>query len=844
MKSRIKKIKERLNKIQENYNSKDRDDKIKYIYRNHLNSINKEFHKGNYDQVDKILNKLENLLDNENKKKKHLDNKLSVKGSRQEVTADCELTVNMVDTYGDGWGANNNLEISVNDVAIKGSPFTVYITTNSVTLETNYGDLVSFNVVGGGSWTDEMEVTIGDTVLGAGDTYTFECIDPDAVYFDASVTTNGVLAIFSFTVDNFTVGAAGEGDGHIHWSIFYSSDLTNAIDSDMLYSTEGINVSLPNGNYTMVFSLVNPNHQPLDPAVEATVEFSTFDGTVACGETFTTCYDSDTSGAYSNDAPLSLFSSTGNAGDVVSVTFGGVTETNYDYVIVTNGAGVQIGDPLTGDLNGVVVTSDDGTINVGLNADYSLSCVSDGFDSLSATVSCVTPVTYDVTFSVNTENITVGENGMYAGGGVLGGATAYAMTDDGTGTWTVTIPLKAGTSGNYIFLNSPNNDGDWGAKEILSGQECADAANNNDRILPNINGNMTIQHCFGSCETDGTCPTPPETYNITFQVDMNSVEPTAFTTPEVNGTFNAWCGGCGAMSDADGDNVWEFTTSLAQGYYEYKFAADAWTSQEELEVVSGCTVTDGSLTNRSLNVSGDSTLGIVCWNSCTACTTGPVLSQIDLPITWDDDTVDYTVESFGGTISSLSADPNDSSNTVLMVNKTAGSVPWAGTILSTQSGLANSIQFVDGATTISARVYSPATGVVVRLKAEDHTDPSISVETEATTTIENGWDTLVFDFSNEVDSTTPINFSNTYDKLVIIFDFGNVPSKDTIYYLDNVNFGVNGCTYSNATNYDVNASLDDGSCTFENSCPADLNGDGTVTISDLLAFLSLFGTTC
>ena len=27
---------------------------------------------------------------------------------------------------------------------------------------------------------------------------------------------------------------------------------------------------------------------------------------------------------------------------------------------------------------------------------------------------------YDVTFSVNTANITVGENGMYAGGGVLG----------------------------------------------------------------------------------------------------------------------------------------------------------------------------------------------------------------------------------------------------------------------------------------------------------------------------------------------------------------------------------------------------------------------------------------
>ena len=43
--------------------------------------------------------------------------------------------------------------------------------------------------------------------------------------------------------------------------------------------------------------------------------------------------------------------------------------------------------------------------------------------------------TFDVTFSVNTANITVGELGMYAGGGVLGGANAYAMSDDdGDGT--------------------------------------------------------------------------------------------------------------------------------------------------------------------------------------------------------------------------------------------------------------------------------------------------------------------------------------------------------------------------------------------------------------------------
>ena len=36
----------------------------------------------------------------------------------------------------------------------------------------------------------------------------------------------------------------------------------------------------------------------------------------------------------------------------------------------------------------------------------------------------------NVTFTVNTQNITVGENGMYLGGGVFGGAQAHAMSDD------------------------------------------------------------------------------------------------------------------------------------------------------------------------------------------------------------------------------------------------------------------------------------------------------------------------------------------------------------------------------------------------------------------------------
>ncbi len=55
-----------------------------------------------------------------------------------------------------------------------------------------------------------------------------------------------------------------------------------------------------------------------------------------------------------------------------------------------------------------------------------------------------------------------------------------------------------------------------------------------------------------------------------------------------------------------------------------------------------------------------------------------------------------------------------------------------------------------------------------------------------------------------------------------------------------------GCTYEGATNFNANASADDGSCLFDlsNPCPADLNEDGSVTTADLLVFLGAFGSIC
>ena len=70
-----KKYRNKLNEIKKKINSKNRSEKENKKYKESMIAINKNFNKRNYNEVDKILNKLENLL----------DNKLSVKGSRQTI---------------------------------------------------------------------------------------------------------------------------------------------------------------------------------------------------------------------------------------------------------------------------------------------------------------------------------------------------------------------------------------------------------------------------------------------------------------------------------------------------------------------------------------------------------------------------------------------------------------------------------------------------------------------------------------------------------------------------------------------------------------------------------------
>ncbi len=163
------------------------------------------------------------------------------------------------------------------------------------------------------------------------------------------------------------------------------------------------------------------------------------------------------------------------------------------------------------------------------------------------------------------------------------------------------------------------------------------------------------------------------------------------------------------------------------------------------------------------------------------------LQQIDLPVTFEGDSTNYTLTDFEGAETVVTADPTDSTNTLAITTKPVGAGTPAGTTIGTNNGFINAIPFSADSTKLSVMVYSPKVGIKVRLKAEDHSNNSLTAETETTTTAV-GWQKLVFDFANVAPGTNPFNLDTNFDMLTIFFDFGSVGVGD-VYYWDEVRFG-------------------------------------------------------
>jgi len=148
-----------------------------------------------------------------------------------------------------------------------------------------------------------------------------------------------------------------------------------------------------------------------------------------------------------------------------------------------------------------------------------------------------------------------------------------------------------------------------------------------------------------------------------------------------------------------------------------------------------------------------------------------------LPVTFESFTVNYAFTDFGGVASTVIDNPDPSGiNTTAKVAqsvKTSGAETWGGSFLT----LGDVIDFSSNKL-FKVKVWSPKSGAVVKLKVENLESGDIGFEVDALTTVTNQWEELQFDFS-------AIDLANTYQKVVIFFDFGNI-GDDAIYYFDDI----------------------------------------------------------
>ena len=180
------------------------------------------------------------------------------------------------------------------------------------------------------------------------------------------------------------------------------------------------------------------------------------------------------------------------------------------------------------------------------------------------------------------------------------------------------------------------------------------------------------------------------------------------------------------------------------------------------------------------------------------------LSQLDLPCTFEDETVDQTTYDFWGNASQVVEDPTMPGNHVVEVVKMPVAVGWSGTMIGTIEGFANqrSLSLKRKRRSVCAcgpRLREPRFCSKTELAGE-----GIYAETIQYTSQE-GWETLEFNFGNELPGGPELEVNYPYDLLVIFFGFGDEGVEGgTTYYFDDVYFGeapvVNSVEAQNASN--------------------------------------------
>lgn len=188
--------------------------------------------------------------------------------------------------------------------------------------------------------------------------------------------------------------------------------------------------------------------------------------------------------------------------------------------------------------------------------------------------------------------------------------------------------------------------------------------------------------------------------------------------------------------------------------------------------------TEGDIVQHAYAAVGDYAVRVVAVSGGAATIEETVMVTIAnpllLPIDFESEFLNYDLLGFGNATAGVVDNPDvsegNNSSKVGTLLKPANAEVWAGAFMT----LGSPLDFSD-LQKISAKVWSPRAGVPVILKLENGTDQNIFIEATQNTTVANGWEELIFDFSGN-------DFSQDYQKLVIFFDFGNAGQGESFYF--------------------------------------------------------------
>ncbi|PWK19513.1 T9SS type A sorting domain-containing protein [Xanthomarina spongicola] len=281
-----------------------------------------------------------------------------------QANAQCNYTLEMNDSYGDGWNGNT-MDVLVNGTAVLTGVTLADGSQGTMAFTVNDGDDVTTNWIGGGSYAYETSYRILNSVggeVGAG--------------AETSITTGTITAscpTCTQVVSNSETVIPDCGNSQ------FSVDVDVATVGDGTFITDGLG-----GSFAIVNGIVTAGPYATSSTVTLTVEHS--DGAcdyslgdfsydlcpsiVICGTptNSTYCY---------NDYDTTMFAYQSSDGSVLKVTFnaGGIESCCDDLVILDSDGVTELYRGANGgDLTGVTATATGDTIYVGVDSDVSSSC--------------------------------------------------------------------------------------------------------------------------------------------------------------------------------------------------------------------------------------------------------------------------------------------------------------------------------------------------------------------------------------------------------------------------------------------------------------------------------------